>query len=402
MDRSIINATSGEALMDKTIHNRASQPRMVNEIGVVDNLRLENQLTDLTSLVMQLVVGQHQPSIAARVCGICTSVEHPTDMCPTLQEIESDYPKNGYQYGKQAYQSQSFNNQQFGKQPFWPGPSTTVLATTIVENANSRQLTISRGPEVPTNHELQQYAVLAKYNATIQDLKLQIGQLANTVSHLQSARSSNLSSQTIPNPRGNPTSQHLPRSIDANSESDANSQGPQQDKTIPLSFPTRTLLARKPKSDEELLRMFRKFLKELCVHKRKKIKGSVEVGGIVAALTKNDDFTVGAQQALPKKCREPIIFSVPCTIDDRTFVDAMLDLGASINVMPTLIYKSSNFGDLEPTGMIIQLANRSVVQPLGVLKDVLVQVNELIFPANFYVLDIEDKTSKKGPTLILG
>ncbi|RDX99056.1 hypothetical protein CR513_17947, partial [Mucuna pruriens] len=51
---------------------------------------------------------------------------------------------------------------------------------------------------------------------------------------------------------------------------------------------------------------------------------------------------------------------------------------------------------------VIQLANRSVVQPLGVLEDVLVQVNELIFPANFYVLDIEDEPSREGSALILG
>ncbi|RDX97146.1 hypothetical protein CR513_20113, partial [Mucuna pruriens] len=48
------------------------------------------------------------------------------------------------------------------------------------------------------------------------------------------------------------------------------------------------------------------------------------------------------------------------------------------------------------------LANRSVVQPLGVLEDVLVQVNELTFPTNFYVLDMDDETSGKGSTLILG
>ncbi|RDX85418.1 hypothetical protein CR513_33398, partial [Mucuna pruriens] len=105
MDRSMIDAASGGALMDKTptterhlISNMASntqqfgirgasQPRMVNEIGAVDNLRLENQLTELTSLVRQLV-GQHQPSIVARVCGICTFMEHPTDICPTLQETK--------------------------------------------------------------------------------------------------------------------------------------------------------------------------------------------------------------------------------------------------------------------------------------------------------------------------
>ncbi|RDY10049.1 hypothetical protein CR513_05492, partial [Mucuna pruriens] len=146
---------------------------------------------------------------------------------------------------------------------------------------------------------------------------------------------------------------------------------------------------------------YAKFLKELCVHKRKKMKGSVEVGGIVWALTRNEDFTVGVQ-ALSKKCRDPGIFSVPCTIGEYTFANAMLDLGASINLMPTSIYKAFNFGDLEPTRMTIQLANISVVQPIGVLEDVLVQVNELIFPIDFYVLDMEDETSGQGSTLIMG
>ncbi|RDY05460.1 Retrovirus-related Pol polyprotein from transposon 17.6, partial [Mucuna pruriens] len=60
--------------------------------------------------------------------------------------------------------------------------------------------------------------------------------------------------------------------------------------------------------------------------------------------------------------------------------------------MPTSVYKSLNFGDLEPIGMTIQLANRSVVQPLGVLEDVL----------SIFVLDMEDETLGKGSTLILG
>ncbi|RDY10788.1 hypothetical protein CR513_04637, partial [Mucuna pruriens] len=146
---------------------------------------------------------------------------------------------------------------------------------------------------------------------------------------------------------------------------------------------------------------YAKFLKELCVHKRKRMKGSMEMGGIMLVLTKNEDFTTGAQ-ALPKKCRDLRIFFVPCTIGGCTFANAMLDLGASINIMPMSIYKSLKFGDLELTRMIIQLANRSVVQPLGVLEDVLIQVNELIFPTDFYVLDMEDETSRKRSTLILG
>ncbi|RDX62994.1 hypothetical protein CR513_58621, partial [Mucuna pruriens] len=237
--------------------------------------------------------------------------------------------------------------------------------------------------------------------ATIQDLKTQIGQLANTVSHLQSTGSNNLPSQTIPNPRGNasvvtlrsgkelpqPTLQHLSRSSAVDLEPNADPQS--WPKTIvPLPFPTRTISPRKPESDEELLKMFRKveiniplvdaikqvpkyakFLKELCVHKRKKMKGSREIGGVVLALTRNEELIASASQALPKKCRDPRIFSVPCTIGECTFVDAMLDLRASINVMPASIYRTLNFGDLEPTRMTIQLANRSIVQPLGILED---------------------------------
>ncbi|RDY04842.1 hypothetical protein CR513_11399, partial [Mucuna pruriens] len=102
MDQSMFDAASGGALMDKTsvvarhlISNTASntqqfgtrgtiEPRMVNEVGMIDNPRLENQLAELTSLVRQLAIGQHQPIAAVNACGICTSMEHPTNMCPTL------------------------------------------------------------------------------------------------------------------------------------------------------------------------------------------------------------------------------------------------------------------------------------------------------------------------------
>ncbi|RDY11969.1 hypothetical protein CR513_03294, partial [Mucuna pruriens] len=200
------------------------------------------------------------------------------------------------------------------------------------------------------------------------------------------------------------------------SKLDANSQATQKARPIPVPFPSRTLSRRKLESDEELLKMFQKvqiniplldaikqipkyakFLKELCVQKRKKMKGGVELGGIVLALTRNDNLIAGTRQALPKKCRDPGIFSVPCTIGDCTFADAMLDLGASINVMSMSIYKSFSCGDLEPTRMTIY-----IVQPLGVLEDVLVQVDELIFPVDFYMLDMEDETPGKGSTLILG
>ncbi|RDX63457.1 hypothetical protein CR513_58108, partial [Mucuna pruriens] len=188
---------------------------------------------------------------------------------------------------------------------------------------------------------------------------MQVGQLANIVSQLQSTGSKNIPSQTILNPKGD---------VSAVSLRSGRELPHHPARVIPLPFPTRTFLARKSEIDEDLLKMFprveinillldtikqipkyAKFLKELCMHKRKKMKG-----GVVSALIRNEEVTTKSQQALPKKCRAPKIFSIPCTIGDCTFADAMLDLGALINAMPSSIYKSLNFGDLKPTGMIIQ------------------------------------------------
>ncbi|KAL5575536.1 hypothetical protein UlMin_017235 [Ulmus minor] len=69
--------------------------------------------------------------------------------------------------------------------------------------------------------------------------------------------------------------------------------------------------------------------------------------------------------------------------------------------MPSSIFASLNLGPLKETGVIIQLADRSNTYPKGVLEDVLVQVNEMVFPADFYVIDMcEDANSKAAPLLL--
>jgi len=92
------------------------------------------------------------------------------------------------------------------------------------------------------------------------------------------------------------------------------------------------------------------------------------------------------QRKLPHKCKDPSVFFVPRKIGNIYFDKAMLDLGASINVMPRSVYDKLNLGELKKTGIVIQLANN----PDGVLEDVLVQVNEFVFPADFYVMNMGD------------
>ncbi|RDY01276.1 hypothetical protein CR513_15415, partial [Mucuna pruriens] len=102
MDRNMVDAASGGALMDKTptkarhlILNTASNTQKFKTRGGAGIPRLalsimENHLMELTSLVRNLAIGQHQQN-TKRVCGICTSMEHAMDMCPTMQEIEGSH-----------------------------------------------------------------------------------------------------------------------------------------------------------------------------------------------------------------------------------------------------------------------------------------------------------------------
>ena len=80
----------------------------------------------------------------------------------------------------------------------------------------------------------------------------------------------------------------------------------------------------------------------------------------------------------------------------------MLYLGASINVMPYSAFASLNLCTLKEIDVVIQLTDRSNVYPRGILEDVLVQVNELVFPVDFYVLDMEDEGSPMPTPLLLG
>ncbi|KAA3466166.1 Aspartic peptidase [Gossypium australe] len=79
----------------------------------------------------------------------------------------------------------------------------------------------------------------------------------------------------------------------------------------------------------------------------------------------------------------------------------MCDLGTSINVMPLLIYKLLNAGLLKEICVIIPLADRSLVHPEEVLEDVLVKVNKLIFPPDFYIIDMEDDIWANSSDILL-
>ncbi|CAM8953813.1 unnamed protein product [Rhodiola kirilowii] len=118
---------------------------------------------------------------------------------------------------------------------------------------------------------------------------------------------------------------------------------------------------------------YAKFLKELCTNRRKSTTNDQEL------MSRNVSAII--QRKVPPKCGDPGTYTIPYKIGNIRIENCMLDLGASINVLPFSIYSCLRIGPLEPTGLTIQLADRSCKQPEAKIEDVLVQVGELVFPA---------------------
>ena len=96
------------------------------------------------------------------------------------------------------------------------------------------------------------------------------------------------------------------------------------------------------------------------------------------AMVSGDVFAL-LKKNLPEKCRNLGMFSLPCTIGNKGISHAMLDLKASINIMPLSVFKDFRLSSREKTNICIQLANHSFILLLGVVEDVLIKVGDLIF-----------------------
>ncbi|XP_057719974.1 uncharacterized protein LOC130934411 [Arachis stenosperma] len=92
-------------------------------------------------------------------------------------------------------------------------------------------------------------------------------------------------------------------------------------------------------------------------------------------------------------------FQIPCLIGNINIEKALCNLGVSINLMSLVMMKKMRIEEAKPTRIALELAERTFKFPHGVVEDLLVKVGELIFPADFVVLDMEEEPNT---SIILG
>jgi hypothetical protein len=165
-------------------------------------------------------------------------------------------------------------------------------------------------------------------------------------------------------------------------------------------YPNRLLAPKKGGKFEDILEVFKqvqinisfldaiqqvlsyaKFLKDLITVKRrtnvpKKVCLTEQVSSIL-------------QCKLPIKYKDPGCPTLSCMIGFSQIEKALLDLGASVNLLPYSVYLQLGLGELKRTSMTLQLADRSMRKPQGIIEDVLIKVDKFYFPVDFIVLDME-------------
>ncbi|XP_071694589.1 uncharacterized protein [Rutidosis leptorrhynchoides] len=208
--------------------------------------------------------------------------------------------------------------------------------------------------------------VQRNHQASIQNLERDMGRISQLLAERQSGT---LPSNTQPNPKGketqNSSNYSQVNSITTKSGLTINPDIPNPHAPIPVSkdkepmveentMPTTNVLAGMPN--------YGRFIKDLIADKGKYAE--------VSTTFLNEECSAILQKRnMPPKLRDPGIFIIPCLMGDSVMYDALADLGASINLIPHSFYLKLNLGDLKPTRMCIELADRTYNYPIGIAEN---------------------------------
>ncbi|XP_050910047.1 uncharacterized protein LOC127123915 [Lathyrus oleraceus] len=128
--------------------------------------------------------------------------------------------------------------------------------------------------------------------------------------------------------------------------------------------------------------LYVKFLKEILSNKK-----NLEDDEIVMLTAECSSII---QNNMPYKLKDPGSFSIPCVIGEFIIDKALCDLGAIVSLIPLSTCEKLNLGELRPTKMSLQLADRSVKFTIGMLENVPVRIGQFYILTDFVIMDIKE------------
>ena len=402
---------------------------------------VNSRIAKLTRKVEAIELGKTEskaPTYFENSCGICETNSHLTKDCPTIpafQEVlhEQANVANAYRRPFSSPYSETYNSNWQNHPNFsWRnGPSI-----------NESQGSSSHAPYVPPHKKsledtLQvfiqgQTQINQAVMQDIQELKNSVGRID---SKLNVREKGTFPAQPQPNPKTqfvvnevqNPHIEHvkaittlrsgkviekdIPKKVlpskenqetkDDDGPNDKENKEDEERVFKPVApFPQALLAHKKKETNQDILNVFRqvkvniplldaiqqipsyaKYLKDLCTVKRKHhVQKKAFLTEQVSAIL---------QCNTPVKYKDPGCPTISCIIGNFNIDRALLDLRASVNLLPYSVYEQLGLGELKPTKVVLQLADRSIRKPRGIVEDVLVKIHKFYFPVDFIVLDTQ-------------
>ncbi|CAM8960344.1 unnamed protein product [Rhodiola kirilowii] len=375
--------------------------------------------------------------VQVKPCEFCGAINHKTDAYPTLQEetqVDVNAVGEFQSYNNRA--PQQIQQQQYYRPPYrqQQGPSHQSSSKSLEDVVKELAITIQQNQ--------------AKNDETLAELSKQMSNLAQTISELK-RDPRRLPSQTVPNPRGNvsaltlrsgkdlnevvkesasdqitddvhfnvirgplkgtapteinceePTAEQFPTDGEhINSADQEHVNGPRMEHL--KCSPPATWSVKNTKIDPLL-----SFSVQVRAPEEHMIEKH-ELGGRVAARDELKEPTMerpiaASHEAPPGKCKDPSAFTVTCGVVETQIYHCLIDLGAAINAMPYSLYRSLRLSPLKPPKLLVELGDKSLIHPIGLLEDLTLRVGDLVVPADFYVLQMGDARDDDPLALILG
>ncbi|XP_073120712.1 uncharacterized protein [Henckelia pumila] len=315
------------------------------------------QLEVMNKRIEELSVGNSVMRVQEVWCEKC-GAEHFTKDCQTFSQPEgvmashmgnqnrprNDPFSNSYNPGWRQHpnfswggqNNKAYGNQNYSRQPQEEKSSLEQMMQKFISSTETR---------------------MQNQDASIKNLENQIGQLAKSIS---SRDQGTLPSDTEKNPKEQSSILTPPPTS-------------QSKIVVPQPFP---VALKKAKLDSQ----FGKFLEVF-----KKLNINIPFAD---ALMQMPSYAKFLKEILSnkRKLEEHAMIS----LTDNCSALALCDLGASINLMPYSVFRKLSLGEPKSTRMSLQLADRSIKYPRGIIEDVLVKVYKFIFPVDFVVLDMEE------------
>ncbi|KAG6725844.1 hypothetical protein I3842_02G050900 [Carya illinoinensis] len=434
------------------VHDRSRQVESSHGKYIVnedDDLRAKLTLLSRKVEAMELkkVNEVHVIPKFSEKCGICEDHEHSTNECPTIpafKEVLLDQSNavnmihkpysgpysNSYNPGWRSHPNLSWRgDQHVTPATLAPGPSQLAIQAPPMQKKGLED-TVQQ-LSVTLQQFMQGQATLNNQNSlAINDIRSSLTRLTTSLSTQEKGK---FPVQSQPNPQGQPhqvqaiiedpnlksvkamTTLRSGKVVDIPAHEPYNSGKVSNPSNkdgehvsdvhekihcpIPAPFPQRLVPLHKDKHLAEILEDFRqvriniplldaiqqipayaKFLKDLCTVKRKlNVQKKAFLTEQVSAII---------QSNTPPKYKDPGAPTIACVIENSKIGHALLDLGSSVNLLPYTVYEQLGLGELKSTPIILQLADRSIKMPRGIVEDVLVQVDKFYYPVDFVVLDM--------------